>query len=220
MLPLGCIFGKYHLMGVLMSIGRVLSSVGAVALAALVTFGSASAAPIPIFPGGTAILTGNNDYSYTQPGPNALTSGSDVFHFAYPSLSVSASDDTTVNPKFSVSPNSFTGFVVAWVLGGDPATAVGGTLLAFHSFADGEFGTTLALPLPVLTLGPASLYHLVINWEKDAAAPAVYDTVVSTLHGDPGPVPLPPAALLFMSALAGLGLMGRRRMAANRQQKA
>jgi hypothetical protein len=83
----------------------------------------------------------------------------------------------------------------------------------------GTFSTTAqnAISLPFTATTPAGmpgLYHLLITSTTSGVAGGGY---VYALQVDPclncisSPVPVPPAAILFMSALAGLGLLSRKR---------
>lgn len=188
-----------------MTIGRIVGSLG-VALTALVTAGSANAVVFPIVPGGTYIVAPDTDYKYSQAVP--LPSNTDTFNFSYQGgLAIAqAFSFTNPNPPVQVG-NGFTAFTVSFL--------EGAVTQFTHTFAAGESNLTFTALFPDITTSAATLYHLVVTWVQPVGGVGTYATTLETGPagiGIPG-TPLPPAALLFVSALAGWGLLARRRKA-------
>lgn len=193
-----------------MSLARFCSALGAAAVATLFSLAAASAATVPITPGGSVTIQGNANYTYESVKPlPSNTSADDKFtfnyvgsHLALPQVFLSVS----INPIGGFS-GSFVSFVANWI----DLTASVKTNFFTETFFSGGGG----LIAPVIF---GHSYMLEMLWTTGANNAASYHTTLSTGAGViPAPTPLPPAAILFISALAGMGLLGRRRMKAAQQ---
>jgi hypothetical protein len=179
--------------------------VGAVAVTTLLTLASASAVTVtPITPGSSTLLQPETSYTYetVKPVASNVTNQHDQFTFTYAgnitsnTLQVSAGIDPLAG--FS---GAFTSLVANWI---DLTASVTIPFLIAPPASSGGLFSTL------LTAGHS--YMLEVIWSTGANTAASYHTTVSTGPGSViNPTPLPPAAVLFVSALAGLGLLGRRR---------
>src|SRR5262249_9600401 len=80
------------------------------------------------------------------------------------------------------------------------------------SLTPGGSLTNMALNLTVPTTPASTFYELVINWQKPASALAYYSaSILTPAVSRENDLPLPPALLLFGSALVGLTALGRRK---------
>jgi hypothetical protein len=121
-------------------------------------------------------------------------SGTDVYTFTYAPPPILTATNSTTN--LSVNGSGFSTLNLRWI--GPGGSGVNqGPLNALAGI------TNLPLSLTI-----AGLYTLSIAWARPAtgANSGFYTTTVVT-----PPVPLPPALLLFGSAMVGLGMLARRR---------
>ena len=128
------------------------------------------------------LFVSQTDVNHIGPG-----SGTDLIQININSLAlVSPGAAAVVTLAFTTS--IFSSLTVDW--DGGPASVV-------------TPGTQVNIPLTFVGLGT---HYLNINWAIAGATNARYSYALSI-----SPVPLPPAVLLFLSALAGIGFLARRR---------
>jgi len=147
-------------------------------------------------PGSSAPLDGGNDYSATF----AFTGAAPGFAHAYLFNLVSPGDvplsALTTSVAFEQPKGRIKNMVVTWL---SPTL----TVLKSLAVTDGA-GNQLASQMVLALLSGASLGTYTLRVTGDAISGQIYNIAVAT-------TPLAPALLLFGSALAGLGLLGRRR---------
>jgi hypothetical protein len=170
----------------------------ALAFAAVLVAGPASA--VSILPGGSYSLLPSTLYIASQTHDGAA-SGSDIYTFTFSSpASIGAPVlDTTTN--VNVGGTGFTTLTLDWI-GPALSSLIGGP----------QSVPTTNLIDQILPLVGYGTYKLVIAWSVGKDSTGGYQSFLKTPTGDSqNPVPLPPALLLFGSALVGLGVLGRRR---------
>jgi hypothetical protein len=142
-------------------------------------------------------LDGGNDYSATF----AFTSAAPSFTHNYLFNLVSSGDvplnALTTSVAFEQPKGRIKNMFVSWLA---PTTL---SPLVTLQVTDGA-GNQLASQMVLSLLSGAALGTYTLRVTGDAIASQIYNIAVTT-------TPLPPALLLFGSALAGLGLLGRRR---------
>jgi hypothetical protein len=187
--------------GVLSMFSRMLRYCAALAVGVFVA-GAANATslvPISPAPAGPYLLTSDTQYlAFASHAGSDATSGSETYNFLYaPPPALTALNSTT---NLTIGPNGFSSLLVSWI--GPVGSGISQTQSGLASFADWP----LAITLP-------GIYQLVLAWTlPNKGANGTYSTSVLTPSVDrQNPVPLPPALLLFGSALVGLGVLGRRK---------
>jgi len=169
----------------------------AVVIGATVAAGPAGA--VTIFPGGTFALTPNTVYNVSETyfGPG---SGTDIFKFTYSSAVGSPVLDTTTN--VNVGGTGFSVLTLDWL---SP------TLTSLISGPLNVPITNLINEVMPLSAGFGT-YELVINWVVKGDSIGSYTSFLKTPVLDrQNPVPLPPALILFGSALFGMTVLRRRK---------
>ena len=148
-------------------------------------------------PGITNPLDGGNQYSATFVFTGTATGFSHDYFFNLMSSSDVPLSALTTTVAFDQPAGRVKNLVVSW-LSPTPATT-----LASLAVTD-AFGNLLASQLTLSLLSGAQTGFYTLRVTGDAVATQIYNVAVAT-------TPLPPALILFGSALAGLGLLGRRR---------
>jgi hypothetical protein len=151
-------------------------------------------------------LVSDGIYSYDTPGyPLPLPGGSfgtDTFNF-FSTSGISGVLNSTSTIAVGTGAG-FKKFDVSWV------GNISGVLYSV-SLGPITTGGTFNVPIPVPL---ADTYSLIINWignPKKGGAYSMLLTVPDFDRDNGPPLPLPPALLLFGSALVGLGALGRRK---------
>jgi hypothetical protein len=186
---------------------RMLQLGAALSVGALLCVAPARALPVNIDP----LPSANNPYSllpdtlyiasqtHTAGAGGAL--GTDTYVFTYGPAPVGAPVlDTTTNVK--VSGTGFASLTLDWIGPGGLTLIAGPLPVPTTSLADQL--------LPLVGFGT---YKLILDWSVGKNSTGGYQSFLLT-PADPdrqNPVPLPPALLLFGSALVGLGVLGRRK---------
>jgi hypothetical protein len=144
-------------------------------------------------------LTPDTQYlAFASHAGAVATSGSETYSFLYaPPPTLTALNSTT---NLTIGPNGFSSLLVSWI--GPLGSGVSQSQSGLASFVDWP----LAITLP-------GIYQLVLAWTlPNKGANGTYSTSILTpVVDNQNPVPLPPALLLFGSALVGLGVLGRRK---------
>jgi len=199
------------------------NSIAAVALAALMAVGvgsSASAAVVTMVPNDSNVLTLNTLYLAETIAPGAGITFTHDYFFSLPDNAgangfepVSYSYDVT----FPVPSGASAGVGIADLTFTVRDNTNGDTILSQVTLTDDVLGTITGLAGKALP-GFASGFNFIGNW------PAPIDltvTVTGTVLSNGGSydlaiaaVPLPAPLLLLVSALFGLGFLGRRRLSA------
>ena len=155
--------------------------------------------------GGPYALAIGTEYDYSTPGGifglAAGTGNTDIFRFSAASTFAGVINTTIA---FGLGDTAgFKKFDLTWVNEASPLT-----ILASASFVPG--GSVVNLPLPVAVAG---VYRLIIDWatKPSPSLGASYQTSLFVPGDRQSDLPLPPALLLFGSALVGLGVLGRRK---------
>jgi hypothetical protein len=159
--------------------------------------------------GATNTLAADTSYSaLVQIGGNSFSggSGNDVYSFNYNFPPVLTATNSTTN--LSVNGSGFTDLTVSWIM---PDNSVAATVNALGALNNAV--QSVNLPLVDLLNQPwAGTYQLVIHWALAANTQGSYSTQILTPFVDSEtPLPLPPALLLFGSALLGMTALGRRK---------
>lgn len=183
-------------------LSRVIQWSAALAVGAVLLAAPAKAATlVPMSIGDTNTLALDTQYLalISHPGTGDL-SGSDSFFFEYaPPPYFSALNSTT---NLTIGASGFSSLTLSWI--GPLGSGVNlGPLNAIANLTN--------VPLPLTLSG---IYELVIAWAlPDSSANGTYTTSVltPTRGSDNNPLPLPPALVLFGTALVGLTALGRRR---------
>ncbi len=187
--------------GVLKMFSRMLRWCAALAVGVFVT-GAANATSLVLIspaPSGPYLLAPDTEYLAIAAHPGAVaTFGTDTYNFLYAPPPVLTALNSTTN--LTIGPNGFSSLSVTWI--GPGGSGIFQTTSALAGFID--------WPLPITLAG---IYQLVLDWTlPNKKANGSYSTSVLTPDVDrQNPVPLPPALLLFGSALVGLGVLGRRK---------
>ena len=155
------------------------------------TLAAAPAGAVPITPGGSYGLLPNSIYTVSETYFGA-DSGTDIFKFAYSSAVGAPVLDTTTN--LTVGGTGFSLLTLDWL---SPT---------FTSLILGPLNvptTNLSNVVMPLSAGFGT-YELVIHWVVKANNAGSYTSFLKTPELDrQNPVPLPPALILFGSALGG-----------------
>jgi hypothetical protein len=127
-------------------------------------------------------------------------SGDNYYSFTYSFPPVLTATNSTTN--LSVNGSGFTELTVSWILPNNTVAATVNALVALSNAVQ-----NIDLPL-----GDAGTYQLLIHWALAPDTRGHYSTEILTPFVDnETPLPLPPALLLFGSALLGMSVLGRRR---------
>jgi hypothetical protein len=183
---------------------RMLQWSAALALGA-VLLTAVPAAAVPVNPGDPAVqLLAGGTYSYLTPGyPDPVPPGSsstDQFNF-FSTTAFAGVLNSTSTIAVGIGAG-FQKFDVTWI------GSVSGILT---SVSLGPVGTggVFNLPLPVPS---AQFYQLIVDWVANKNEGGAYSMRITVPRGEgETQLPLPPALLLFGSALVGLGALGRRK---------
>jgi hypothetical protein len=156
---------------------------------------------LPMVPApGTNILAPGTQYLAfgVHPG-SAGVAGIDTYNFLYTAAPPLAALESTTN--LTIGPNGFSSLFLSWVGPGGS-----GVLQGPIDVIAGVTDLPLGLTIP-------GIYQLFLAWTlPSTGANGTYSTSVLTPDREgQNPVPLPPALILFGSALVGLGVLGRRR---------
>ena len=147
-------------------------------------------------PGDTKPFDGGNQYSATHAFLGTATGFTHDYFFTLSSSGDVPLDAVTTTLVFAQPAGRVKNMVVSWL---DPLLAPLASLAV-----TGPTGNLLATEMTLSLLSGALLGNYTLRVTGDAIATQIYNVAVAT-------TPLPPALLLFGSALAGLGLLGRRR---------
>jgi hypothetical protein len=147
-------------------------------------------------PGASNPLDGGNDYSATFAFTGTATGFSHDYLFNLVSPGDVPLSALTTTIAFQAPKGGIKNLVVSWL---SPGLATLASLVVTDNA-----GNQLASQMVLSLLSGATLGAYRLRVTGDAIATQIYNVAVTT-------TPLPPALLLFGSALAGLGLLGRRR---------
>jgi hypothetical protein len=148
--------------------------------------------------GHTTELLPNSSYFYNSPGINAGTSIDQFFYFSPNSLDGPAAG--TIFASFLPSQGLFEGLTLRWYV---DAGALGATTATDTLMGTLPIGPLNSGPLVLALVEGVNYYARVTGAVAAGGDPGVFGFNLRT-------TPIPPALLLFGSALAGLGLLGRR----------
>jgi hypothetical protein len=170
------------------------------ALGCFAAIGSTNAATVPISPGGSYVLDGGNTYSGGMLSAPSIASFVHNYTFSVASgdLPFSTLTISTALPGGPPGPSGIKLLTVEWL---SPTNVSLGTLLVTNSLGNVTGNPPLVVGLSLLA--EVGNYILKVSGTPTHGGDGYLLNITTT--------PLPPALLLFGSALAGLGLLGRRR---------
>jgi hypothetical protein len=198
---------------------RMLQWSAALVFGTMLTAGPSGALTVqPISPGGVYTLNLDTLYSIAYHGGDlgSTTSRTDIFYFDYlppPNLNITLG---SLGTNF-IGAKGFSSFRFDW-LKPDNTSDHGTSSLegpiptGWVNLGPNNSATNVDLNLSSPSQPGLTYYKLIIEWTKTAESLAYYSASILTPDVErQSSVPLPPALLLFGSALVGLGVLGRRK---------